>query len=152
MAKKQKRKYVFQHKSPTEHYVADAYTVRCVDNRFWKAKKRFIKHLGLKHIDPKSPAGGAKVFVSPQKESDIDRMFRELEISIRLHHVKRVMLFNHHDCGAYGGFKAFDNDSDKELAFHKVQLKKAAKVVKNRFPDLKVETYFIDDEGVIKVS
>ena len=152
MVKKTKTKYVFRHPSPTEHYLADAYTVRCVDNRFWKAKKRFIKYLGLKHIDPKSPAGGAKVFVSPQKKSDIDRMFRELEISIRLHHVKRVMLFNHHDCGAYGGFARFDNDPEKELKFHRSDLKKAAAVIKKRFPTLKIETYFIDGEGIIKTS
>ena len=151
MTQRPKRQYIHKERSSLKHYRAGAFVVRCVDNRFWKVIKHFIKGLGFEHIDPKSPAGGAKVFSSPVKKGDRDYYLRELEISIRLHHVDRVMLFTHHDCGAYGGFSAFKTE-DGEFRFHKSEHKKAAQVIKKRFPGLKVNTYFVDDRGIIKTS
>jgi len=149
---KAKRIYVYHEKSDLNHYDAQAYTVRCVDDRFWRVFKRFLKSQDIHRIDPKSPAGAAKVFSSPVKEGDRDYNLRELETSINLHHVKKVMLFNHHACGAYGGFAAFDNDANKEFKFHSNELKKAVDMIKAHFPELEVETYFIDGEGIIKTS
>ena len=72
--------------------------------------------------------------------------------SIKLHQTSRVMLFTHHDCGAYGGFVKFNNDEDEELNFHASEHRKAVEVIKEKFPDLEIETYFIDERGVIKTS
>ena len=149
---KAKRVYVFEEKSDLDHYDADAYTVRCVDDRFWRVFKKFLKNRGIKKLDPKTPAGAAKVFSSPVKEGDKDYNLRELDISINLHHVKKVMLFNHHACGAYGGFSAFDNDPDKEFQFHASELRKAREAILQRFPNLVVETYFIDGSGIIQTN
>lgn len=144
--------YAFQFETDESHYGADAFAVRCFDNRFWKAFKRFIKHLSLDHIDTESVAGGAKVFASPEKEGDRDFMLRELEKSIKLHHTTQVFLFTHKDCGAYGGSVRFSNDDEREINFHKEEHAKAQKVVEERFPGLTVETYFIDFKGVVKTS
>ncbi len=152
MPKSSPRQYVYEEKSSLEHYTAGAFVVRCFDNRFWRVIKHFIKDSGLKHIDTESLAGGAKVFASPDKPGDADYMLRELDKSIRLHHTKKVMLFTHHDCGAYGGFVKFNGDHDAELKFHEAELKKAAEIVIKHFPQLEVETYFVDDKGVVKVS
>ena len=70
--KKQKRKYVYNEKSSLEHYKAGAFVVRCLDSRFWRVAKHFIKSLGIKHPDPAFPAGGAKVFSSPFDEHETD--------------------------------------------------------------------------------
>lgn len=149
---KKKKKYVFLHKAETEHYKADVFVMRCLDNRFWKTFQRFMRKIGVGDIDPESPAGGAKVFASPEKKHDRDFFLREIEKSIRLHHTKRVMLFTHSDCGAYGGLQRFGGDKEKEFAFHVVELKKAKAVVRKCFPKLKVEIYFIDSMGIVKIS
>lgn len=143
--------YVFRYTTPLEHYTADVFALRCFDNRFWKTFKRFLKSLGLGHIDPESVAGGAKIFSSPEKEGDRDFMLRELEKSVRLHHAKRVMLYTHHDCGAYGGFARF-GDHEKEFQFHLEEHKNARAVIESNFPNLAVETYFIDEQGVRKTA
>ena len=148
----QKPKHIYIEESALDHYSADAFLVRCVDNRFWKVAKHFIKDLGFKHIDPKTPAGGAKVFSSPFHESDREHYLRELAVSVRLQHVTRVMLFSHHDCGAYGGFANFNNDRDVEIEHHRAEHLKGAETIKEHFPELAVETYFIDDKGIIKTS
>lgn len=146
------RKYVFAHPISAKHYTAEVFALRCFDNRFWKTFKCFMKNLGLGDIDPVSPAGGAKVLASPEKKGDRDYMLREIGKSVRLHHPPKVMLFTHSDCGAYGGLKQFNGDEDEEFKFHSNELRKARKVVKIHFPDLKIETYFIDKRGVIRIS
>src|SRR3989344_1501515 len=143
------KNYVFYQKSDLGRYTAEAFTVRCVDDRFWKTFKNFLRAENIKHIDPKSPDGGAKVFSSPEKDSDRDFFLRELQKSIQMHGVSKVMLFTHHDCGAYGGFKAFDENPEKEYEAHVMEHKKAKAVIRDRFSDLPVETYFIDERGVI---
>lgn len=145
------RNYIFPYETSLDHYTAEAFVVRCFDDRFWKAFKHFLKSQGIKHIDPESVAGGTKIFSSPEKETDRDFMLRELEKSIRLHHTKKVVLFTHHDCGAYGGFSRFDNDREKELTFHASEHKKAREILRERFPDLAVENYFIDDKGALRI-
>lgn len=149
--KKSERNYVFKGESSLEHYEAP-FVVACVDDRFSKIRQHFLSSLDVKRVDPKTPAGGAKVFSSPFEESDRGHYFRELEISIRHHHSKKVILFTHHDCAAYGGFGKFNNDEDEELNFHVSEHRKAAEVIKEKFPDLEIETYFIDERGVIKTS
>lgn len=146
-------KYVYSYpeKSSLAHYTADVFVVRCFDNRFWKTFKHFMKNLGFRDLDPESVAGGAKIFASPEKEGDRDFMLRELEKSIKLHHTKRVMLFTHQECGAYGGKERFKN-LDKEFEFHTEEHKKAKKVILDRFPELRVESYFINEDGIIKIE
>lgn len=143
--------YVFSQQTPLDHYTADAFVVRCFDNRFWSVFHRFIKFaMGFKHIDLESVAGGAKIFSSPEQEGDRDFMLRELEKSIKLHHIKKVILFTHHDCGAYGGFAKFENNRDKQYAFHREEHQKAAAALHEKFPDMLIESYFIADQGIIR--
>lgn len=145
-----KNNYLFRFDTPLEHYTAEAFVVRCFDDRFWKAFKNFLRSQGILHIDPESVAGGAKIFASPEKESDRDFMLRELEKSIRLHGTKRVMLFTHHDCGAYGGIARF-GAPEREIAFHQEEHGKAKEAILLRFADLIIENYFVDADGVMRL-
>jgi len=147
-----KKKYVFEYKVGSGHYQADVFALRCFDNRFWKTFKRYMKLCGVGDIDPESPAGGAKVFASPERKSDREFFLREIAKSIKLHHTKKVMLFTHTDCGAYGGLKRFGGNEEKEFVFHAREHKKARRAVLKKFPNFKVETYFIDWRGIIKTS
>ncbi len=148
-----KSKPIVSHKSDMAHYHAQAFIVRCFDDRFRPAFEKFLTAQKIKHADFESVAGGAKIFASPERKSDRDFMFRELEKSIKLHHTKRVMLFTHYDCGAYGGIARFGGSSEeKQSAFHIAENKRALEAVKMKFPGLRIETYFIDREGIIKTS
>lgn len=146
------QQYVFQHPVDFRHYTAQAFVLRCFDDRFYKTFKNFLRDRGFEHLDPASVAGGAKVLASPEQESDRDFILRELEKSIMLHHTDRVMLFTHYDCGAYGGLARFEGDEEKQQAFHEEELRKAAAVVREKFPRLTIETYFIDKEGVVQIK
>ena len=110
-----------------------------------------MKQAGYVHIDPVSVAGGAKVLASPEKETDRDFMLREIEKSIRLHHTPKVMLFTHTDCGVYGGLSRFDGDAAEEFKLHTAEHARAQNSIRERFPDIAVESYFLDKEGVRKI-
>ena len=146
-----RRQYIFSFHTTLDHYTAQAFVVRCFDDRFFRTFKNFLKKKGVQHIDPESVAGGPKILSSPEKEGDRDFMLRELEKSIRLHHTARVMLFTHHDCGAYGGFTKFENDREKELGFHRQEHEKAKEVICSQFPDIILESYFIDEDGIVQI-
>lgn len=144
-------KRVFDHPMAKSHYAADVFAVRCFDDRFWKTYKHFMRHLGFSDIDPESPAGGAKVFASPEFRTDREFMLRELRRSMRLHRTTYVKLFTHEDCGAYGGSSRFQS-FEEEFEFHVRELGKAYKVIRSRFPALQVKLYFIDRKGVWHIS
>jgi len=143
--------HLFTFPSSLDHYTAEAFALRCFDDRFSGAFREFIRKKGFQHIDLESVAGGLKILASPEKESDQDFMLRELEKSIRLHRTRCALLFSHHDCGAYGGLARFGGDRDVELSFHLSEHEKAISIVCKRFPGLRVETYFIDGEGIVKI-
>lgn len=141
---------MFNYDTGLDHYTADAFVVRCFDDRFRPAVEAFLKERGVTRYDLESVAGGGKIFSSPEDEGDREFMFRELEKSIRLHKTNRVILFAHHECGAYGGLVAFGDDRDREFLHHQEEHAAARALVSARFPSLAVETYFIDEKGVVK--
>ena len=146
-----KQHYITRHTSPLGHYAAQAFVVRCFDERFRAAGEKFLAAKKIKKADVESVAGGAKIFSSPEKSGDRDFMLREIEKSIKLHHTKRAMLFTHYDCGAYGGLARFEGDEEKQFLFHQTELRKAAATVLKKFPYLAVKTYFIDRGGIVEV-
>lgn len=148
----QATKYLFTQESKSDAYEAQAFVLRCFDARFWGITKEFLKFMGLIRFDPVTVAGGAKVFASSDTEQDFDFMMRELEKSISLHKTTRCLLFTHHDCGAYGGFKRFNENAEEEFKFHQEEHRNIRNNILTRFPDLTVETFFIDTNGVIKTS
>lgn len=143
---------IFPFSPDLKHYEAAYFIVRCFDDRFREMFERFISSLNITHYDVESVAGGAKIFASPEQEEDRFFMLRELEKSIRLHHTKRVMLFTHHDCGAYGGIAKFNHDKKTEFEYHANEHVQARDAIAHRFPDILLESFFLDSDGVIPLS
>lgn len=140
---------VVKFESPKEHYTADACIFWCFDDRFWKLRKRFIEALGFKSVDVVQAAGGAKALAggdTPERQF----LLGQLDASIRLHHTKCVILMVHIDCGAYGGSKQFKAIED-EYAHHTEELAKAHAFISGKYPELEVERYIADFEGLRRI-
>src|SRR3990172_8777477 len=68
--------------------------VTCSDFRFQEyIDNRIAENFPPGSFDRVAIAGG--VF-------DFEYVLKQIEISKRLHHIKKVVLINHEDCGAYG--------------------------------------------------
>jgi hypothetical protein len=70
---------------------------------------------------------------------------------MQLHNTRTVVLMVHSDCGAYGGLAAFKGDAKQEIEHHTADLQRAAKFLKREIPELTVNCYFVDFEGVWEV-
>lgn len=142
-------KKVFHFDAPREKYHCDAAILWCFDNRFELGFRKFLKRIGVTNSDPIKIAGGAKVLVSPDHESDREFVLDQIRKSIRLHGTRRVILMLHSDCGAYGGLDgAFHGDAVAEAANHERDLRRAAANLQAAIPDVEVRGYFANFEGI----
>ena len=146
-------KKVFHFDAPREKYHCDAAIIWCFDNRFELGFRKFLKRIGVVNSDPIKIAGGAKCLASPDRESDREFVLEQIRLSMRLHGTRRVILKLHSDCGAYGGLaEAFGGDARAEAEHHLAELRRAAENLRKAIPEVEVEAYFVDFEGVWAVE
>ncbi len=112
----------------------DGFIATCIDFRFQEFIENWAhENFGSKNYDRVTWAGGVQ---------DLDGVLNQLVISDKLHHIKKAVLVNHEDCGAYGEAGTAEK--------HAEDLKNAATRVKDQFPHLEVETYFLHLDGTFE--
>ena len=139
---------LFHFDAPRDKYQCDAAVVWCFDNRFEVGFRKFLKRIGVRNSDPIKIAGGAKCLASPDRESDREFVLEQIRKSMRLHGARRVVLMLHSDCGAYGGLERFGGDAAVERAHMKSEMLRARTNLAAAIPELEVDGYFVDFEGV----
>ncbi|KKQ01681.1 MAG: hypothetical protein US11_C0005G0037 [Candidatus Roizmanbacteria bacterium GW2011_GWA2_36_23] len=112
-------------------HISDALIVACIDFRFQKYIRKWLdKNFENKTYDYVGFAGASK---------DLKTIMMQLDISVRLHHIKEVVLIHHEDCGAYG------KESIRER--HAKDLLKAKTVINAIYPDLQIELFYLHLDG-----
>lgn len=124
-------KYGNQHK-------AQACALFCMDFRFKDATLKYLKEkLDLKDLDIIVLAGASKNLASPKESTDYYFTIRQIEISIKLHEIDKIVLINHADCGAYGGMKKIGSyKKEKEVQIK--DLLKSKKLLEKIFSNQKI--------------
>lgn len=113
---------------------AQAIIITCIDFRFQEYITKWIEdHFEEKTYDRVAFAGGVY---------DLETILKQVSIADRLHHIKKVVFINHEDCGAYGEEGTYDR--------HAHDLEQAGKEVKEKFPNLGVETYYLHLDGIFE--
>jgi len=139
---------IFHFDASADPYVADAAVLSCFDERIRQTVNKFLKRRGILRPDMIVVAGGAKTLASPRNDCERDFVLEQLRMSILLHNVRRVLLMSHSDCGACGGLAAFGGDPARESAHHRMELGRARDLVRARFPEIPVQGFFVNFEGV----
>lgn len=112
-------------------HICEAIVITCIDFRFQKYIRKWLdKNIADKTYDYVGFAGSTK---------DLKIILMQLDISVRLHHIKEVVLIHHEDCGAYG------KDGTHER--HSKDLKKAQTTINEIYPDLQVGLYYLHLDG-----
>ena len=107
-----------------------------MDFRLQEAINKWIsEHFQPKTFDRVALAGGVKEF---------NTILNQIDISVRLHRIKKVVLVNHEDCGAYGK----EGTPEKHIE----DLKAAKDQIRRLYPNLRVETYYLYLDGTFKSS
>jgi carbonic anhydrase len=111
--------------------LAAAMVITCIDFRFQQFIDQWLRdNLGSNKFDRVSLAGGVFDFYS---------ILKQVEISHKLHQIKKVILINHEDCGAYGKESTFKR--------HQSDLIEAERKLEAMFPGIDVETYYLTLKG-----
>lgn len=114
-----------------ENHAAEAIVVTCIDFRLQEAINQWITiHLKDKTFDRVALAGGVK---------NLEIILSQIDIAVKLHHINRVVLVNHEDCGAYGA----GGNHQK----HTTDLKAAKNKINEFYPNLAVATYYLHLDG-----
>jgi hypothetical protein len=141
-------KKVFHFDSAADPYVADAAVLTCFDYRVNRVVRKFLKKQGIERVDMIVVAGGAKTLASPRNDFEQDFILEQVRMSIRLHKTNRVLLTCHSDCATYGGLAFYNGDRAAEARHHAEELRRAANLVLANFPEVQVERYLLNFEGV----
>lgn len=117
--------------------------VYCIDFRLHEPLTSFLtdQKLDRDGADIIRVAGAIKSLSRPKEARDREFLLEQLRVAYELHGVRQFYLINHEDCGAYGLEDVVD--SPEELAIHRDDLRVARVLLKDRFPDTEVYTYFM---------
>lgn len=118
-------------------HTCESLVLSCMDWRLRPALYDKIAVFAGTTFDAVTVPGGVKALLESGPVRDF--LLGAVAISASLHKVRRAVLVNHTDCGAYGGRCAFKSD-EEEMARHRDDLLAAARVVGERFFGLEVIT------------
>ena len=121
----------------------DLLVISCIDFRFQEHLRNFLEKDNKGNYDLVCLAGSAKNFISGS-EADKETILKQVKISKELHHIKKVFLINHQNCGAYGSVLVSGSPGEKES--HRKDLIRAKEYIIEIFPYLEVSLYFIEFE------
>lgn len=117
-----------------DNHSCEAVVITCIDFRFQDFLDKWIKE----NFEPKTYDRGA--FAGAAK--NLETILNQIETAHKLHRIKKVVLINHEDCGAYG-----EKGSEEK---HIEDLKSAAFRIKKQIPNLGVDTYYLKLDGTFQ--
>ena len=122
-----------------------ALVLSCIDPRFQTIVFNYLKKRKLNGKYSSFTIAGSAIGVTAPKFRKWHKTFWEnLETSIKLHKIKKLIVINHRDCGAakiINGKKAFSEIN--ETIVHKTSFQKIKKIFKNKYPKLTIELKII---------
>lgn len=117
---------------------AEATFLKCIDWRYFDVGLGALTHgLGVRTYDIIARPSPVKTLAYSGDDADAlarqNHLLADVELSIRLHHTSRIVLFGHWDCGAYGGSQSFADEAE-EQARYEADLATAGELLRSRFP------------------
>ncbi|MEX0616671.1 MAG: carbonic anhydrase [Candidatus Woykebacteria bacterium] len=115
----------------------EALAITCIDFRFISQVRDYL-------TQDEKLEGKYDLVTVPGSSLNFDKIEGSIDISFKLHQPEAVYIFDHEDCGAYG--------PDNSLERHRENLQKAKDTIRERYPDVFVETFMATFSGVRKPS
>ena len=118
----------------------EAMVLSCMDPRFQKPVHQYLKNKKLTGKFSAFTIAGGSIGVTNNKFKKWHSTFWEnLETSINLHKINKLIVINHKDCGAAKIAHNNKNfNSFIENSIHKKSFSKLKKSLKKKFPNIKV--------------
>src|SRR4051794_16861684 len=117
-----------------------------MDDRLVDETERYMAGRGVSDKYDHTVLAGASLGAVTTKYPDWGRTFwAHLDVAIQLHHVKKVIVLHHRDCGAYKTLLGEDLAPNRgsETEVHATPLRALRVGIKKRHPDLEVQLLLI---------
>lgn len=132
---------------------AEALALTCMDYRLVDDAVHFFNGLHLTNeYDQVSLAGASLAAVSSKFPSSNTAFWDHVEIAKTLHHIKKVIVLDHRDCGAFkvAFGEKFAAERAAETAQHKQVMTQMKAALKKKHPDLGAEFYLLALDGSVE--
>ncbi len=130
-----------------------ALVLSCIDYRVLEAERYFLSLQNLGNLyDMTALAGSSLALSGVPHQSDAMAFWDQLDISYRLHHIKKVIILDHQDCAAFA-YKInpqLGDDPKLELQTHQESMSRAYWAIRDKYPDLNIELYFVSLNADVK--
>ena len=134
----------FQLRSKLNRQPADTLAIHCGDFRFQQAFHEFLTatlQLGESYDLMVLPGGPLSLTHQLSHGEDTRAARKWVRFFVEMHALKRVVLIQHQDCGWYQTMSAKLRDPATLRQTQEQDLKRAAEVLQESFPDLRVDLY-----------
>ncbi|NTW27102.1 MAG: hypothetical protein HGA36_02135 [Candidatus Moranbacteria bacterium] len=112
----------------------DGAIVACLDFRFRRETRSCAREsLNIPVFDLIGLPGSSKRLLENSETG-----WKGIDVAYTKHGCKKIVLFHHSDCAAYGGLKKFDGDHIAEESMHRGELRKLKKRITDKYPDVEV--------------
>ena len=122
-----------------------AMVLSCIDPRFQPIIYNYLKKKKLNGKYSSFTIAGAAIGVTANKFKKWHKTFWDnIDTSIKLHKIKKLIVINHRDCGAakiINGKKEFSKINETNV--HENSFRKIKKKFKKKYPKLKIELKII---------
>ena len=122
-----------------------AMVLSCMDPRFQPIIFNYLKKKKLSGKYSSFTIAGSAIGVTANKFKKWHKTFWDnLDTSIRLHKIKKLIVINHRDCGAAKIVNGNKNiNKTDETKIHKKSFTKVKKIFKKKYPNLSIELKII---------
>ena len=124
----------------------------CIDPRF---QSIIFSHLKKKKLQGKYSSftiAGSAIGVTAVKFKKWHSTFWDnIDISIKIHKIKKLIVMNHRDCGAakiLNGERNFNKFNESKI--HEASFIKMKKIFKKKYPKLSIEFYLVSLNGKLE--
>ncbi len=139
----------------TKMHKASTLLISCVDFRLRDETEKLMRiNFGLLDDYDEIVMPGASLALVSQDHPHWKKTVEDIvEILKKLHHIKRVILLDHRDCGAYKLIMGHEHtkNHESETKMHREVLSKAKSTIETKFPQLKVYSLLLGLDGAVEV-
>lgn len=131
----------------------EALLLSCMDYRLVDETERYMSSRDMKDKYDHIVLAGASLGAITDQYPEWNKTFwGHLEVAIQLHHIEKVFILDHRDCGAYKVILKEDlaGDPGRETAVHAEQLKKLSGMIREKYPQLTVELLLMSLDGQVE--
>jgi len=129
---------------------AEALLLSCIDYRLAAATTRYMTEQGMEKKYDQFILAGAALGVENRKFPDWGRTFWDhVQVAIDLHHIRRIVVMDHRDCGFYKDIHGKDLAADpkEEFEVHAKQMHVLKADIGRRHPKLEVQLLLMALDG-----